>query len=470
MESDLTHRRTETPVLVIDPDGTAFRSLSLDIGKGKYRIRVVDSTDAAVELLDREPYDVVLINGVKRQTSVLEAVRRIKLSSLYTEVIVLAESSLDRTAVQALEAGAFDCISKPHSNEQLLLRLRRAAEYGSMTRELTALRQEAAMTCSFDNLVGTSEVMKQLRETIRRIAPTNIPVLISGLPGTGKGLLARIIHHHSNRRWGPFVRVVCSDADETQLEVTLFGSTENRRGSRRTGLPAALERADDGTLFLDLVNRVPLPVQSRLLRFLQDFKVKPTTCGVEKKVDVRTIATSEKDLSTLVAEGGFKEDLFHRLSVVTVHVPALIDRIEDIELLVDFLLRRIAAESGKKQPTISPRALDKLSKHTWPGNLQELENCLRKALVLCEGDCLEAGDFSFAASGQRGNIDNRTSSSSVSTTADNLLEDSQRAIIKKALADNNWNFTQTAQALGIGRTTLWRKVRKYDLKRDAVPS
>ncbi len=469
MESNLTDTERETSVLFVDPDGTAPRSLSLDIGKEKYRIKVIASADAAVEILARQSFDIVLIDSVANQASALESIKRIRFSCLYTEVIVLTESSDDRMAIQALEAGAFDCIGKPYSNEQLLLRLRRAAEHRKMRRELIALRQEAAMSCSFDNLVGISETMTQLKETIRRIAPTDIPVLITGHPGTGKGLLACIIHHHSNRRRGPFVRVDCSEVDGTRLETTLFGPTESTPHLQRAGLPAALEKADGGTLFLDAVDRMPLSVQSRLLRFLQDFKVKPAGAEAEKKIDLRPIAASEKDQSTLAAEGRIREDLLYRLSVISVKIPALVERIEDIELLADYLLRRIAADSGKKQPTISRQALDKLSRHTWPGNVRELENTLRRAIVLCEGDHLDAGDFSFVVSGHLENANSRTLPSSVLTAADSLLEDNQRAVIKKALADNNWNFTQTAQSLGIGRTTLWRKVKKYDLKRDAVP-
>lgn len=470
MEANLTNTERATSVLLIDTDGTAPRSLSLDIGKEKYRIKVAASADTALEILVREPFDIVLIDSAANQTSALEAIKRIRLSCLYTEVIVLTESSDDRMAIQVLEAGAFDCISKPYSKEQLLLRLRRAAERRKMRRELTALRQGVAMSCSFDNLVGISETMTQLKETIRRIAPTDIPVLITGAPATGKGLLARVIHHHSNRHRGPFVRVDCSDVDGALLEAMLFGSAENPERLQRAGLLAALERADGGTLFLDAIDRMPLSVQSRLLRFLQDFKVKPAASGAEKKIDLRTIAASEKDLSALTAEGRFREDLLNRLSAISVKIPTLIERIEDIELLTDHLLRRIAADSNKKQPTISREAFDKLSRHTWPGNVRELENSLKRAMVLCEGDHLDAGDFSFVASGHRENADNRASPSSVLTTADSLLEDNQRAVIKKSLADNNWNFTQTAQALGIGRTTLWRKVKKYDLKRDAVPS
>ena len=469
MEANLTNTERATSVLLIDTDGTAPRSLSLDIGKEKYRIKVAASADAALEILVREPFDIVLIDNAANQTSALEAIKRIRLSCLYTEVIVLTESSDDRMAIQVLEAGAFDCISKPYSNEQLLLRLRRAAEHRRMRQELIALRQEAAMSCSFDNLVGISETMTQLKETIRRIAPTDIPVLITGAPATGKGLLARVIHHHSNRRRGPFVRVDCAGVDGTRLETTLFGPAESTPHLQRAGLSAALEKADGGTLFLDAVDRMPLSIQSRLLRFLQDFKVKLATSGAERKVDLRTIATSEKDLSALAAEGRFREDLLNRLSAISVKIPTLIERIEDIELLTDHLLRRIAADSNKKQPTISRQALDKLSGHTWPGNVQELENSLKRAMVLCVGDHLDAGDFSFVASGHRGNADSRMSPSSVLTAADSLLEDNQRAVIKKSLADNNWNFTQTAQALGIGRTTLWRKVKKYDLKRDTVP-
>lgn len=469
MESDLTNTERAISVLFVDPNGTAHRTLFLGFAKEKYRIKVTASAEAAMEILAWQSFDIVLIDSTADQASALETIKRIRFSCLYTEVIVLTESSDDLMAIRALEAGAFDFVSKPYSNEQLLLRLRRAAERRKMRQELIALRQEAAMSCSFDNLVGISETMTQLKETVERIAPTDIPVLITGAPGTGKGLLARVIHHHSNRRLGPFVRIDCSEVDGTRLETALSDLTESRRHLQQADLSAALEKADGGTLFLDTIDRMPLSVQSRLLRFFQDFKVKSAASGVEKKIDLRTIATSEKDLSALTAEGEFREDLLNRLSVIDVKIPTLIERIEDIELLTDYLLRRIAADSGKKQPTISRQVLEKLSGYTWPGNVQELENSLRRAMVSCEGDHLDTGDFSFVVSDHQENADSRTSPPSISTTVDSLLEDNQRAVIKKALADNNWNFTQTAQALGIGRTTLWRKVKKYDLKRDAVP-
>ncbi len=462
--------KRKTSILLIDPDGSAQRSLSLGVGKDEYLIKVTNSSQAALDILDRQAFDIALIADLADQATVPETVKRIRLGHLYTEVILLGESSDDKMAVEALRAGAFDCINKPFSSEYLWLRLGKTAEHGNMRKELTALQREIAMDCAFDNIVGVSAAITKLKETIKRIAPTDIPVLITGAMGTGKGFLARVIHHHSDRRRRPFVSVDCSGVDGAQLEKVLFGPTEDGNSLEPRELAAALEKADHGSLFLDAVDRMPLPVQTKLSCFLRDFKLEASRPGADRKIDVRVITATEKNLGSLVAEGKFREDLLNRLGVVSVEIPALAERTEDIEMLTDYLLRRIAADFGRKQLSISRQAVDKLVSHTWPGNVRELQNCLRQAVVHCNRDYLDVDDIILGVSNDYRNPGERMSPGSASIATDSLLEDNQRVVIRKALANNNWNFSQTAQALGIGRTTLWRKVKKYNLKRDTVPS
>jgi len=466
----LTFIKNEISVLLVDSDGAAHRTLSLALGKEKYKIELANSIETALEMLEQKPFDIILVDSEDNRHSIFETVKRIRQNHIFTEIIVLGDSSDGKTAVQALQAGAIDCIKKPYSNEQLLLRLGKAAEHLQLRQELTALRQDIAMNYGFDNIVGASDAIRQLKETIGRIAPTDIPVLITGDKGTGKGLIARILHHHSHRRRGAFVHVNCASMNETQLETILFGSTGDSSHSEQGIIESALKRADGGTLFLDAVDSMPLSVQLRLVSFLRDFKLNSDNFTLEKKIDLRTIAATEIDLAAHTDEGRFLKDLYQRLDVINVRIPALIEWIEDIEILADYLIRKITAGSDKRQPTISRQAIEKLAAYNWPGNVRELENTLKRALVYCKGDHLKAEDISLTISDRCPNSYNRISSILTSATTESLLEDNQRAVIRKALIDNNWNFTQTAQALGIGRTTLWRKVKKYDLKRDAVPN
>ena len=466
----LTFIKNEISVLLVDSDGAAHRTLSLALGKEKYKIELANSIETALEMLEQKPFDIILVDSEDNRLSIFETVKRIRQNHIFTEIIVLGDSSDGQTAVQALQAGAIDCIKKPYSNEQLLLRLGKAAEHLQLRQELTALRQDIAMNYGFDNIVGASDAIRQLKETIGRIAPTDIPVLVTGDKGTGKGLIARILHHHSHRRRGAFVHVNCASMNETQLETILFGSTGDSSHSEQGIIESALKRADGGTLFLDAVDSMPLSVQLRLVSFLRDFKLNSDNFTLEKKIDLRTIAATEIDLAAHTDEGRFLKDLYQRLDVINVRIPALIERIEDIEILADYLIRKITAGSDKRQPTISRQAIEKLAAYNWPGNVRELENTLKRALVYCKGDHLKAEDISLTISDRCPNSYNRISSILTSATTESLLEDNQRAVIRKALIDNNWNFTQTAQALGIGRTTLWRKVKKYDLKRDAVPN
>lgn len=466
----LTFIKNEISVLLVDSDGAAHRTLSLALGKEKYKIELANSIETALEMLEQKPFDIILVDSEDNRLSIFETVKRIRQNHIFTEIIVLGDSSDGKTAVQALQAGAIDCIKKPYSNEQLLLRLGKAAEHLQLRQELTALRQDIAMNYGFDNIVGASDAIRQLKETIGRIAPTDIPVLVTGDKGTGKGLIARILHHHSHRRRGAFVHVNCASMNETQLETILFGSTGDSSHSEQGIIESALKRADGGTLFLDAVDSMPLSVQLRLVSFLRDFKLNSDNFTLEKKIDLRTIAATEIDLAAHTDEGRFLKDLYQRLDVINVRIPALIEWIEDIEILADYLIRKITAGSDKRQPTISRQAIEKLAAYNWPGNVRELENTLKRALVYCKGDHLKAEDISLTISDRCPNSYNRISSILTSATTESLLEDNQRAVIRKALIDNNWNFTQTAQALGIGRTTLWRKVKKYDLKRDAVPN
>jgi DNA-binding NtrC family response regulator len=308
--------------------------------------------------------------------------------------------------------------------------------------------------------------MIKLKETARKLALTDITILIAGPSGSGKEHLARVMHHHSRRRTGPFVAVDFSAQSSQTVSSLLFGSDETGTIGH---VPAAtlLEQAHGGTLFLDNVESVPFDLQSRLASFLTDFTVTPDNNRPARKLDLRVMATSGQNLAEMAKNGQFDTNLWALISEFSMNMPALSRRPEDIELLCEYFLGRLPSSSGRTATGISSEAVEKLLSHNWPGNVRELETCLSRGAALCRNDLLQPEDITFATG--TGPVEGRHEIRILSTQRRNgLLDDTQRSIIAKALDDNNWNFTQTAQELGIGRTTLWRKVKKYQLTRDRV--
>ncbi|HWR82263.1 MAG TPA: sigma 54-interacting transcriptional regulator [Candidatus Deferrimicrobium sp.] len=450
-------------VLLIDPDGSTQRFLQLAVGDDNYQFKAIDTIEAVADTAPTEVFDVVLLSGAATgETSVLNAIRRTVPDAA---MVILTNSSDDNATIEWLCAGAADVVNQPVSNELLLLKLRRAAEHQRMKARLTALSQHAGLTYGYDNVIGISEPMIKLKEQIGRISSTDIPILLRGALGTGKSLLAGVIHHHSERRHGPLVEVDCAAVDTASFEAELFGRAGDDVTSLAVMVKSALERANKGTLLLESVDRLSIESQMRLLQFLQTCTL-PSDNGQsnDRKVDLRTIATCEHDLSQLVAEGKFLRDLQQRLGVIMLRIPCLAERADDMELLIDYLLRRIAAESGSGSFACSNDAIERLRQYDWPVNVRELSIVLRRAVTRCRGEHIEAADFDGILSDTECAVRRETVGAASSSASNRLLEHNQRAVIQRALEDNRWNFSQTAQALGIGRTTLWRKVKKYDLR------
>jgi two-component system response regulator HydG len=308
----------------------------------------------------------------------------------------------------------------------------------------------------------------QLKETANRVAPTDITVLLTGPSGTGKELFARAIHYHSDRRNGRFVAVDCSTIPETLMESELFGHRKGSFTSAHRDKIGLFEEAHGGTLFLDEVSNMPMSVQAKLLRFLQNSEVRAVGAQESVKVDVRVIAATNRELGQMVATGEFRDDLYYRLSVIPLSLPPLTKRAEDIEMLIDYFLRRISNELGKGTISITRRAVERLVAHNWPGNVRELENTLKRGAALCVTTELDIDDITFIA----GDSDNsRTTLKPPKSTLilkSGLLDNNQRTLIIRALNENEWNYTKTAAELGIGRTTLWRKIKKYELKQELL--
>ena len=468
--TDTIMKKQETPhyrILVVDDEDSARRTLSICLRKETFVVETASSAKEAFLALERDHYDIVVTDLCLEESSGLEIVKTVRKSFPATESIVITAHSSLENAVAAVHAGAFDFVAKPFTLDQVLVKVRKAIEHKEMRAELTSLRQHVAMSYGFDNIVGISDAITALKQTARRIAPTDITVLISGPSGTGKELFARAIHYHSSRSHRNLVTIDCSAIPESLMESELFGHKKGSFTSATVDKSGLLEAADGGTVFLDEVSNMPLPLQSKLLRFIQNSEFRPVGADETRRVDVRIIAATNRDLGEMVAAGEFREDLYYRLNVIPLNLPSLSQRPEDIEVLVDYFTHQITARMGRPAPIVSRDAVDKLRSHNWPGNVRELENTLKRAIALIHSDTIDSDDIVFIGA-EHPTPSTKAVDTNQETPDSNqtgLLDQNQRTVIIRALDENNWNFTQTAQELGIGRTTLWRKVKKFNLKR-----
>ncbi|UCG62902.1 MAG: sigma-54-dependent Fis family transcriptional regulator [Candidatus Zixiibacteriota bacterium] len=454
-------------VLFIGDGATPQDSLHRTLSRGQHQVATSESLNDALSKLRDTTFHLVVIatTELSRGRQMAETIRA---AFPWMEIIAVSPCASDKDQYEAIQSGARDYITTTCTRQELDLYLSKALEYGRMKHELTTLRQQVAMSYGFDNIVGVSRPVAKLKETIKRVAPTDITVLINGPSGSGKELLARVIHHHSPRRKNNFVTVDCSSIPESLFCAELFGEEPGSEVSSTTERNCLLKEANGGTIFFDDVDRVPPSVQPRLMDFLKNFTIRPAGQHEPFKVDVRVISASGTSIEAMVEEGCFSKELFYQLSVLPLVIPGLAQRPEDIEMLTEYFLRRQAHEMDRPLFEVTRAALDLLLSHTWSGNVRELENTLKRATALCRENTIDADDILFIGTDSDAPSPAEEMEKTALRRKTGLLDEGQRSIIIKALAENDWNFTQTAQELGIGRTTLWRKVKKYNLKRETV--
>lgn len=456
----------QNKILILDQSTVVDDPVKDALATDDYQVETVDSGSATMERLE-EDFDLLIAPDTIDDRPAVEFTAKVRHRFPHTGIIVVTTESNESQSAELLTAGAHDYLVTSSSSVRIQTSVRRVLQTMQMKNELTMLRQTVAMSHGFDNLVGLSEPMIKLKDSARKLAPTDITVLITGSSGSGKEHLARIMHYHSRRGAGPFVAVDFSAQSSERVAERLFGPNESGADGQ-AGLTTLLEQADGGTLFLDNVESIPVDLQPRLARFLTDFTiVTDKTSGVRRgrRLDMRVMAATSQDLVALVAAGRFNPELLNLISEISLSLPTLSQRAEDIELLSEYFFRRLPTDTDSTATSISHDAIQKLTMHDWPGSVRELETCLSRAAALCRTDELQPEDITFATSGTP--VEGRREIRILNTRRRNgLLDDTQRSIIARALDDNNWNFTQTAQELGIGRTTLWRKVKKYQLTRE----
>ena len=449
----------EPTILVVDDDHAHRVMLKTLLGGWGYQITEADDGDTAVTAIEERAVDLVLMDIRMLRVSGMEALEQIRTINPAIPVILMTAYSSVETAVAALKNGAYDYLTKPLDFEKLRITMDLAMEHTRLKEENRALRQRVGERFDRNRIIGNSPAVVSLLETVSQVAPSLATVLIHGESGTGKELIAEAVHFNSSRRDGPFVRINCAALTETLLESELFGHEKGAFTGADRRKEGRFVQAHGGSLFLDEVSEMPLTMQVKLLRALQEREVTRVGGTTVVQVDVRIIAATNQDLSVLIQDGRFREDLFYRLNVVSLQLPPLRRRREDIPLLAQHFLARFAGQNSRSIEGFSPHAMDRLIRYDWPGNVRELMNTVERAVVLSRGAYLSPEDLSIETA--------LTTVSPIQTdpvpadpTASSLDEVERKTIIQ-TLENCAGNKSEAARRLGITRKTLHKKLKQY---------
>jgi two-component system response regulator HydG len=446
-------------VLIVDDDSTHRTMLRALIGGWGYDAFEADDGSTAMDQVQERPFDLVLMDVRMLKVSGLEALERIKAFNPAIPVTIMTAYSSIETAIEALKKGAYDYLTKPLDFDKLRLTLERAMEHIRLKEENRILKENLGKHFDMQNIIGRSPAMITLLETVAHVAPSEATVMITGESGTGKELIAGVIHFNSPRKDGPFIKINCAAITETLLESELFGHEKGAFTGAERRKEGRFYQAHGGTLFLDEVSEMPLTMQVKLLRVLQEREL--TRVGGEKviTVDVRVIAATNKNLPELKAQGVFREDLYYRLNVVNLDIPPLRERTEDIPLLARHFLEMFAKKNRKEIKGFTPVAMDRLIRYDWPGNVRELMNAVERAVVLARADYLDDTDFTIMQ-----NLSGQSDEAlPVFVEKDNniSLDQVEKAAILRTLKSVTGNKSEAARRLGITRKTLHKKLKKY---------
>ncbi len=457
-----SHWTEQKPVvLVVDDERDHADGMVEALGKLPVEALAVYTGEHAIEVLRSQRIDVVVTDlKLEGQVDGLEVLREAKRDGAPTEVILITAYATIENCKEAMRQGAFDYLVKPLDIEHLRTLVEQAAWRVTAARPRQAQAEPERESFLFDGIKGISPAMQGIFEVVRRVAPTGISVLIEGPSGTGKELLARAIHVNSLRRDKPFKPVNCAGLTETLLESELFGHVKGAFTGANTDRKGLFEIADKGTLFLDEIGDMPLTMQAKLLRVLEDGIVTPVGSNKATVVDVRIISATNHNLTKLIERSAFRQDLYFRIRGVNLVLPALRDRPEDIPILAEHFLREAAEETGSKVTGFTPAALGVLGGYEWPGNIRQLRNAIRTMVVMCDRPRIDVPDLPPEISPRR---QLPGASPAPASLAGVSLNDLEKKAIADTLARTQGNREKAAKILGIGERTLYRKIREYRL-------
>lgn len=453
-------------ILIIDDERTIREIFSLLLEEAGYSVQVARDGAEGLKKAQVSAPDVVLLDMNLPDLSGIELLPKIKEAIPVGEVIIVTAFGTIKSAVEATKLGAYDYLEKPIDNDELLLLISRALEVKKLRKEVDELRSELSARYRFENIIGTSSRMNSIFQMMGKIARVDGTVLITGQSGTGKELVARAIHFNSPRREGPFVVVNCGAIPKDLIESEFFGHIRGAFTDAKSEKTGKFEMAQQGTIFLDEVGELSQEAQVKLLRALGEREIVKVGGTEIIPINVRVIAATNKNLERDVEVGMFREDLYWRLAVLSIHLPPLKDRKEDIPLLCDHFIDKCNRELDKNIKGISPGALKLLINYSWPGNIREMESVIYEAIVMNEGRMIEEESLPPRVRGKapvKENISapNRT----MSETVHSMTEQTEKALIIKALKESNGNRTKAAEKLGISRKTLFNKMVLYSIQK-----
>ncbi|MGD8703197.1 MAG: sigma-54 dependent transcriptional regulator [Desulfosarcina sp.] len=452
-------------ILVIDDEENMRHMLQTMLARYGYDISTAVNGAEGLSKIDQEQFDFVLCDVKMPQMSGMEFLKAGRDRLLSTTVIMMSAYGSIDMAIDAMKLGAYDFVSKPFKSEEIRLTIKKAEERERLKKENIELKnriQSLGGGLSFGKMVGRSASMQTVFSMAMKVARFDSTVLITGESGTGKELVAQGIHRESERQSGPMVAVNCASIPESLMESELFGHVKGAFTGADTNKSGLFEAANGGSLFLDEIGDIPVSLQPKLLRVLQESEIRPVGGGKANRVDVRVIAATSKDLEQEMASGNFREDLFYRLNVIPIALPPLRQRLEDIPLLCQFFITRFNETLGSEIKNISPEAMAVMMQHDWPGNVRELENVIERAIVLAEGSTLETANFFF------GQVTDGCADQWREANYDGFSLKSARAqledrMIRKALAATGGNRTHAARMLEISHPSLLSKMKLYGI-------
>jgi DNA-binding NtrC family response regulator len=440
-------------ILIIDDELNSTILLKKVLEKKGFQASTENDSVIAKKRIESEDFDIIISDLQMPDVSGNDLLKIKQQETIF--ILITGFGSID-SAVESMKLGAFDYIIKPFNLDEFIIKFEKAVEIIKLNSQLRNLRTQIEETSSFSNIIGSSRKMKSVYELIKNVSRSNANVLIEGQSGTGKELVARAIHHNSPRSNGPFIAITCSAIPDNLLESVLFGHTKGAYTGAIDSQRGVFELADGGTLLLDEIAEMPYMLQSKLLRVIETWEVKPLGSDKVRKVDIRLLSATNQNIKEVIDEKKFREDLYYRIATVSISLPPLNDRTEDIPLLANHFIKKFSEKMGRSF-ILNSDVVELLMAHNWKGNVRELESVIERALISAENDILVKNNFKFLTSnpgeertfGSSGNMD---------------LKEMERIYIKKVLEENGWNKLQAAKVLGIDRKTLYKKIKEYDLE------